>query len=105
MKAASITPDIQVLIKSASKKLKRSDKRHFMAEMAESLCGNSPRLAETMFGFCRQTVQLSLNADIRALVDPESQADPQLRNTFLYTCITASSLRQQLMEVKGWLDE
>lgn len=133
MNAASITPDIQKLIKSASKKLKGSDKRQFIAEVAESLCGNSPRLAETLFGFCRHAVQLGiherrtglicygayqdngrkkaevlkpeLEADIRALVDPESQADPQLRNTFAYTRITTRSLRQQLMDIKGWQDE
>ncbi len=32
--------------------------------------------------------QLQLETDIRTLVESESQADPQLRNTFAYTRIT-----------------
>ncbi|MEZ5476189.1 MAG: hypothetical protein R3E95_01420 [Thiolinea sp.] len=46
-----------------------------------------------------------LEQDIRDLFDPESQADRQLRNTFAYTRLTASAVRQKLMDEKGWRDE
>lgn len=34
-----------------------------------------------------------LEQDIRALVDPESQADPQLRNTFAYTRVREAEVK------------
>ena len=86
--------------------------------MAEILCLGSPRLTEAECSFGRQTVELGmhekrtglicygnyasqgkpraeeaepkLEQDIRSLIDPESQADPQFRNTFSYTHIAAS---------------
>ena len=49
---------------------------------------------------------LDLNrADIRALADPESQADPKFQSPFLYTRITAKGMRQALIDQKGWTDE
>ena len=90
-------------------------------------------MTETVFGFGRQTVELGMNEkrtglichgnyapcgkkkaeeaspqleeDIRNLVDPESQADPQLRNTFAYTRITARAVRRKLIQEKGWQDD
>ena len=43
--------------------------------------------------------------DIRALVDPESQADPKFKNSFAYTRITAKGVRKKLIEEKGWDSE
>ncbi len=43
-----------------------------------------------------------LEVDIRALVDPESQADPKFKNSFAYTRITAKGVRKKLIEEKGW---
>ena len=133
MTAVDVAPECKKLIKLAANKLKGSERRSFIAEVAESLCYGSPRLAETEFGFGRHTVQLGmhenraglvcygnytsqgkprsevaspqLDRDIRSLVDPESQADPQLRNTFAYTRVTAKALRQKLLDEKGWQDE
>ena len=87
-------------------------------------------MTETLFGFGRKAVELGMNekrtglicfgnyepcgkkkaeetfpkleTDILSLVDPESQADPQLQNTFAYTRITAKSVRQKLVDEKGW---
>ncbi len=42
---------------------------------------------------------------MRALADPESQADPKFQSTFLYTRITAKAMRQALIDQKGWTDE
>ncbi len=90
-------------------------------------------MTETVFGFGRHTVELGINEkrsgficygnyepcgkkkaeetfpkleqDIRSLVEPESQADPQLKNTFAYTRITAKAVRKKLIEEKGWEDD
>jgi hypothetical protein len=52
----------------------------------------------------RKTPNLN-QADIRALADPESQAEPKFQSTFLYTWITAKAMRQALIDQKGWTDE
>ena len=110
MTAVDVAPECKKLINLAAKKLKGSERRLFIAEVAEELCYGSPRLTETEFGFGRNTVELGmhekrtglvcygdyvssgkqncektnpqLEEDIRSLVDPESQADPQLREYF-----------------------
>jgi hypothetical protein len=46
-----------------------------------------------------------LEADIRALAEPESQADPKFQSTFLYTRMTAKAVRNALIDQKGWTDE
>ena len=125
-----VTQECKHLIKFAAKKLKGYERRAFMAEVAETLCHGSARLTETEFGVGRHTVELGMHEkrtglicygnyassgkqktedtspqliqDIRCLVEPESQADRQLRNTFAYTRITAKNVRQKLIEEKGW---
>lgn len=128
-----MSPEYKALIKSAGQRLKGSERRAFFAEVGELLCSGNPRKTESQFGFNRHTVKLGLNerrtglicygnyveqgkqktevakpqlaTDIRSLVDPESQADKQLRNTFAYTRLTARAVRQKLIEEKGWKDE
>jgi transposase len=46
-----------------------------------------------------------LEQDIRELVDPHSQADPQLQTPFAYTRITAKAVRQALIEHHGYAQE
>ena len=41
-----------------------------------------------------------LEADIRQLVDGQSQADPQLRTTFYYARVSAQAVRDALIEEK-----
>src|SRR5438034_1590501 len=43
--------------------------------------------------------------DITAIVDGQSQADPQFRTTRLYTRLTATEVRRQLIAQKGYSDE
>ena len=43
--------------------------------------------------------------DITAIVDAQSQADPQFRTTRLYTRLTAAEVRRQLISQKGYTDE
>ena len=47
----------------------------------------------------------NLLEDIRAIVDPQSQADPTLKSKRLYTRISAAEVRRQLIEQKGYRDE
>jgi hypothetical protein len=44
----------------------------------------------------------NLLTDIQAIVDSQSQADPQFRTTRLYTRLTAAEGRRQLMAQKGY---
>ena len=92
------------LIRSAAQRLTGHARRLFIAEVTEALCGGSPRRAERLFGWSRDTASLGLqeNAhglrcvdnfqargrhrtedldtqlaqDIRALAEPHTQADP-----------------------------
>lgn len=133
MSSIHLSLDMRCLIKSAAQGLTGPKRRAFIADVANRLCSGSSRLAETEFGFGRQAVALGqheqrtglvcygnyepsgrqkfevsfpqLEEDICSLVDPESQADPQMRNTFAYTRITAKSVRQQLIEHKNWQDD
>ncbi len=46
-----------------------------------------------------------LLADITALVDSQSQADPRFRSARLYTRLTAAEVRRQLIAQQGYSDE
>ncbi len=48
---------------------------------------------------------LHLLDDIIALVDGQSQADPQFRTNRLYTRLTATGVRRQLIMHKGYRDD
>lgn len=47
----------------------------------------------------------NLLVDLKTIVDSQSQADPQFRTTRLYTRLTATEVRHQLMTEKGYTDE
>ena len=46
-----------------------------------------------------------LLTDITAIVDSQSQADPQFRTNRLYTRLSAAEVRRQLIAQKGYTDE
>jgi len=46
-----------------------------------------------------------LEADIRALAEPQSQVDPKFQSPFAYTRMTTKAMRQALIDRKGWKDE
>lgn len=111
-------------IKSAAKKLTGWKRREFQAETALNYCDGSPRTAERMFGWGREAVEKGLHEkrtgvrcvdhvhargrkkteeqnpalaeQIRALVDPQSQADPKFQTPFAYTRITAKAVCEEL---------
>ena len=119
-------------IKAAAKKMSGADRRAFEAQVTLDYLGGDARLAETVFGWSRQTVRKGLEElrtgivipdqprqavrkteeknpqladDIRELVEPHSQADPKFQTTFAYTRITAKAVRQALIDEKGYLPE
>ena len=47
----------------------------------------------------------TLLADIKAIVDSQSQTDPQFRTTRLYTRLSAAEVRRQLIGQKGYTDD
>ena len=121
---------IKATFRDAAQKLTGSKKRAFMAKVAEDYFGGSARKSETVLGWCRHSVQLGLHerrtgitcvdnyrargrkkteatqprleADIRALVDEHTQADPTLKSTFCYARISARAVREALIEEKGY---
>ena len=46
----------------------------------------------------------NLLTDIRAIVDSQSQADPQFRSNRMYTRLTAAEVGRQLIAQKGYAD-
>jgi hypothetical protein len=102
-------------------------RRAFEAEMAVKYCGGNPLLAETLFGWGRQTVALGLAerrtgliclgaqsafsgrkrwedqsqqaaAALRQLADAHAQQDPTFRTSVTYTRLTAQAALQALSE-------
>ncbi len=120
-------------IKDAAGKLTGAKRRAFQAQVTVDYLADSPRRAETVFGWYRKTVELGLNElrtgitcvdsfsargdrkteekqpqlgeDIRSLADPESQVDPKFQSPFQYTRMTAKAMREALISKKGWQDE
>jgi hypothetical protein len=125
-----LTDAIKTTFKEAAKKLTGSRKRDFMAKVAEDYLSGSARQAETVFGWNRQSVQLGLHerrtgilcadayqlrgrpksevllpdlaADIRSLVEPQTQADPKFQTTLIYARISARAVREALIQEKGY---
>jgi hypothetical protein len=119
-------PSFDALIRSAARRLKGHQRRLFMAEVATQLCEGSARQAERRFGWGRQTVETGLHeasgrircvenfaakgqkrsedknpqlaADIRAIVEPHTQADPELKSSRLYTNLSAAEVLQALID-------
>jgi len=116
----------ETLIRSAARRLKGYQRRLFLAEVATQLCDGSPRQAERRFGFGRDTVTQGLHearhgvrclenfaargrprsedknphlaADLRAIVEPRTQADPELKSSRRYTNLSAAEVRQALLD-------
>ena len=117
------------LVISASKRLFGCERRSYMAEVALEICQGSPRIAERRFGWGRQAVQKGIEErrngvaeatrpsnrgrrcseidnpqlaiDIRLIVEPFTQADPELKTERRYTNLSAKEVRQALID-KGY---
>ena len=121
------------LIRSAARRLKGHQRRLFQAEVATLLCGGSPRLLERRFGWGRDAVTKGLHetrcgircvenfsargaqpcepkdpqlaADVRAIVEPHTQADPELQSPRRYTNLSAAEVVQALKDQYGYADD
>ncbi len=122
----------ETLIRSAARRLKGHQRRLFMAEVTTQLCDGNSRQAERRFGWGRATVTKGLHelhqgvrclenfaargrqrseekdpqlaAAIRAIVEPHTQADPELKSSRRYTNLSAAEVRQALLD-KGYPQE
>jgi hypothetical protein len=120
------------LICSGARRLTGYERRLFVAEVATELCGGSARQAERRFGWGRATVEKGLREscsglrclenfaargrprseeknpqlaeDIRAIVEPYTQADPELKSSRRYTNLSAAEVREALI-AKGYSQE
>ena len=115
---------LDALICSGARRLAGYQRRLFVAEVAAELCGGSARQAERRFGWGRVTVEKGLREscsglrcledfaargrprseeknpqlaeDIRAIVEPHTQADPELKSARRYTNLSAAEVREAL---------
>ena len=128
-----LTGELKAFLGATARTLKGSARRVFMARAVRDLGGGGQRLAERELGWNRVTVRKGRHEldseltcldgfalrgrksaedhlphvleDITAIVDSQSQADPQFRTTRLYTRLTAAEVRQQLIAHKGYPDD
>ena len=128
-----ITPEIRDMLNETRDNLSGYKRRHFMAQVVETMLDSSPMRAEKKLGWNRVTLAKALNEyrggfcfidhyhlrgrkrsedhlpalldDIRELAERHSQTDPTFRTTRQYVRLTAAALCQQLVEEKGYTHE
>jgi hypothetical protein len=127
-----LTDSLIALFIDTAKTLKGSARRIFMARTVKELGVGGQRRAERALGWSRVTIRKgtrelesgvpiadnfsargrkraedhlpSLLSDIGAIVDSQSQTDPQFRTHRLYTRLSAAEVRRQLMAQHGYTD-
>ena len=127
-----LTDSLKALFIDTAKTLKGSARRVFMARTVQELGPGGQRRAERELGWSRVTIRKgthelergapiqdnfsargrkraeahlpNLLADITAIVDSQSQTDPQFRSTRLYTRLSGAEVRRQLIAQKGYTD-
>ena len=125
-----LTEEVKGLLLNTAKELKGSARRMFMARTVQALgevvsgwpngswagiAGRSAKgCTKSSAGWCAwmpsrrvaasaaKTICPTCCNDITAIVDSQSQADPQFRTTRLYTRLTATEVRRQLIAQKGY---
>ncbi len=122
------------LIREAVKRLKGYERREYQAFIALEYFQGNARRTESAMGWGREMLKVgmkeietgircihrykdtgrkrtedkieTLSEDIRAIADPQTQADPSMKSGRLtYTRITAKAMRKALIENKGYKDE
>lgn len=127
-----LTPATLTFLQDTARSLKGSVRRLFMARTVRELGPGGQRRAERELGWNRGTLRLGahelrtgitcldnfaargrkraefhlpqLLADLKELVDEQSQTDPQFKSPRLYTRLTAAEVRRQLIARKGYRD-
>jgi hypothetical protein len=128
-----LTDSLKALFVQTAQSLHGSARRLFMARTVKELGPGGQRRAERDLGWSRVTIRKGthelasgftcldafavrgrkraedhlphLLADIQALVDSQSQTDPQFRTARLYTRLSAAEVRRQLIAPKGYTDD
>jgi hypothetical protein len=118
------------LLRRGAQRLTGHQRRLFQAEVCLTLCDGNPRRAERRFGWGRHTVAKGLHesqsgvrclenfrtrgarrsedknpqlaADIRAVVEPQTYADPELRSCRRYSNLSAAEVLTALRATKGY---
>lgn len=121
------------LLRQGANRLRGHERRLFMAEVTLKLCGGNTRKAERRFGWGRETVFKGLHElqqgvrcvenfsargrsrledknpqlakDIRALVEPHTQADPELKTARRYCNRSAAEVLEDLQTKLGYARE
>lgn len=127
-----LTDSLKALFVDTARSLQGSARRIFMARTVKELGPGGQRRAERELGWNRGTLRNGMHevasgfrcldaftargrkraehhlphllADIKALVDSQSQTDPQFRTTRLYTRVSAAEVRRQLIALKGYTE-
>ena len=122
------------LLVVAASRLKGVQRRLFLAEVCEKLCDGNTRRAERRFGWGRHTIAKGMEereldpdvlasrksgnvgkkrseernpqlaVDIRLIVEPHTQTDPELKTARRYTNLSAAEVRQALFD-RGYSEE
>ncbi len=128
-----LTEELKDLLIKTGKQLKGSARRLFMARTVKTLGPGGASRAERDLGWNRKTIRKGMHelesgitcidaygsrgrkraeehlpnllTDMRAIVDGQSQTDPQFKTNRLYTRLTATEVRRQLIIQKGYTDE
>ena len=127
------TDSLKALFVETARSLKGSARRLFMARTVKELGPGGQRRAERDLGWSRVTIRKGthelesgfqcldafsargrkrvedhlphLLSDIKALVDSQSQTDPQFRTARLYTRLSAAEVRRQLIAQQSYTDD
>ncbi len=127
-----LTDSLKTLFRETAKTLKGHARRRFLAQTVKELGPGGQRRAERELGWNRETIRKGLHEldsglicidnfaargrkraeehlpnlliDIAAIVDSQSQADPQFRTRRLYTRLDAGEVRRQLIALYGYPD-
>ena len=125
-----LTDSFKRLLIETANALKGSARRLFMARTVKELGRGGQQRAARELGWGRMTIRKGLGelesgltcldayalrrrkraeehlpnllTDIKAIVDSQSQTDPQFRTKRLYTRLTAAEVRRQLIAQKGY---
>ena len=127
-----LTDSLKTLLIETAKSLKGSARRLFMARTVKELGPGGQQRAARELRWGRMTMRKGMRelatgvicidafalrgrkraeahlpnllTDMQAIVDSQSQADPQFRSHRLYTRLTAAEVRRQLIAQKGYPD-
>lgn len=121
------------LLQQGADRLKGYERRLFMAEVTLKLCDGNVRKAERRFGWGRETVAKGIHElrqgvrclensaargrprledkipqlaqDIRTIVEPHTQADPELKSDRRYSNLSAAEVLEALQTKRGYAKE